>query len=324
MKFYFLIFTLLFALTGFSQVKKVYLTARDKYANNPRKAVAYALIEKLNDSTYQISKFNMQNFILTKGAYKDTAMKIPNGEFSFYLRNGAFMIGGDGTDTINYIVTTGYYVNGLMNGLWTDFFRPGRKQYLYTYKNGKLDGLYQEFDFYTGDIREEGNFIDQKKEGEWNSYKTGYSKPVYSETYSGDKLIKTIYHKKGAKPAVNLDKYIQNALSDYIDFLKSEGIVVQLSLTEQGKVDGIMGFNKPLNQDLQDLIKTAFLKSPNFNPGLFDEVPVRQMYFYNFKFGSSVDDTDNAERGRTIIQSRHANDIGRGLNNVGIGKPVYN
>ncbi|HEY4195784.1 MAG TPA: hypothetical protein VGM63_09635, partial [Mucilaginibacter sp.] len=172
MKSYWLILVaLLFTIKGFSQVSKVYITSEGKFSDSPPKAVSYILVEKVSDTAYLVKNFDMHDTMLMQGYYKDAQLKIPHGRF-YYYNKPKMNVKARGTllyvDTNNYVKSTGFFVNGSKTGKWLEYVRRGLKDCEYTYENDKLNGLFQEFNVSTGDISQEGDFFDDKQEGDWD------------------------------------------------------------------------------------------------------------------------------------------------------------
>lgn len=316
-----------FSLNGFSQVKKLYLNSSGKIVNEAKKAAFYILSDKTNDTAYFIRKYDIDNDILFKGTFRDSVMKTPNGKFYFYAKSKLISLTGSSeNNTGSFIVLAGSFLNGRRDGTWIEYIDSKTKSQLYTFKNDELNGRYEEYNLNSGSVSLAGNFENNIMEGEWNGYEKDSLKATYTDLYHHGKLVKSIYHSWMAKPSPALDKYIVTALDPFTDFLKDQGIIVDLSVTADGRVDQIVGTNKPVDSNVLEQLKSAFLKAPNFEPALLYDRPVGQIYHYNFKF--IFDRIKNGQPGPFESASHTGNTsgfpdyFGRRLKGFGIGKPI--
>ncbi|MDP9048534.1 MAG: hypothetical protein M3N14_10380, partial [Bacteroidota bacterium] len=241
MKFYLLIFFVLICSSlGFSQVSKVYITSKGNFSDNPKKSVSYVLIEKIADSAYMVREFDMHDTILNKGTYKDAAMTIPNGRFSYYAKEHVDdRIKNDlHVDTNTYLKSTGFFVDGIKAGTWIEYARRNVKSCMYTYQGGKINGLFQLYHFkFNNYVTEDGYYINDKREGEWRTY--GYDTlktPVVTTIYKNDKVIKTIRHIYQADFSESLEYYLTEKLTRYIDILKDHEINAEIIIDINGRV----------------------------------------------------------------------------------------
>jgi len=326
MKFYHLVFPiLLFTLNSFSQVNKAYITKDGKFSDSPQKAISYILVQKLSDTAYLMSKFDMRDTLMIRGSYKDSRLTTPHGKFYYYYKRKVDDRLKDvlHVDTNSYLQYSGFFFNGQKTGKWVEYAKRGIKGCIYSYENDKLNGLFQSFDAKSGTILQEGNFNNDKQEGEWNTYLPDSEKPIYTEIFKEDKLIKTIIHLKNAQPTVDLGFYLRKSLRHYKDSLVNKGLIVTMSVSEEGKVDAVK-FSVPLTQDMNKAVTDAFLNYPKFHPCQYDGKAIRQICVFNFAT-MGVEDMITQQRtaSAAYLLSRHTNEIGRGLNNVGFGKPIH-
>src|SRR5690606_38124495 len=63
----------------------------------------------------------------------------------------------------------GTYVNGVEEGEWTSWFENGQQKTIGTFKAGKMDGLWRGW-FPNGDPDYEGNYKDDLEHGPWKLY----------------------------------------------------------------------------------------------------------------------------------------------------------
>lgn len=115
------------------------------------------------------------DYTLTKGKYKNN---LKEGKYEEYYPG-----------LKNKLIAN--YKNGLLEGLYSEYNNQGRisntKNYAIISENGKdvsvLHGKTTFFD-YNGNVSEEGNYVNGKKEGIWNSYSAG--KLVKSVTWKNN------------------------------------------------------------------------------------------------------------------------------------------
>jgi len=286
MKFYLFVAIILSISTfGFSQTQKFYIDANKHLSTDSSKGVSYVSIEKVNESDYFISNYEMSGVPILKGHYKDLTMKIPNGKFVYYSK----IIGNRkyfNTDSFFFAKQTGYYKNGLKTGTWISYFRVGVKRDSVNYENNLLNGPCKYYEINTGKVDYEGIYLKGQMDGQWNQYQRDEANPIFSQFYTNGKLIKTIYHTKKPKVPDGFDGYIESNLKQYIDTLKDKGIVVTFSVTEKGRIVSLIKVNKPLSDEYIIAIKYVLFNAPDFQPALHDDMPIRQIYYYNFSFGA--------------------------------------
>jgi antitoxin component YwqK of YwqJK toxin-antitoxin module len=320
------VFTLLVifgvVLTGFGQTKKMFVDSKGKISPDSVKAVAYITEEKIGDSAFVITKYDLKRQPLSRGPYKDSLMAIRNGKFFIYGRyKNQNLETKETTDGLVYLASSGVYLNGVRTGAWLVYDFSGVKMEQFTFENGVLNGPYTRFNVNTGATEEEGNFVNGRREGNFDVYRYKDPKPDYTIVYNKNHPVKTIFHNQKAVAADNLDRYIARTLENYIDTLKAMQIVANLAVSSSGKVDSVISFNKPLPDYISQAVKTAFSTAPVFTPGTQNDLPVKQDYHYNFRYGATLPESRTTNNINSAYAS-HADLIGRGLNQVGIGKPV--
>ncbi|MCR8560500.1 hypothetical protein KXD93_22795 [Mucilaginibacter sp. BJC16-A38] len=286
MKFFItLALSILFALSGFCQAGKVYVTSGGKLTADPKHAVAYNLIEKIDDSTYRVRKYNMRDTIIYQGIYKDELMTIPNGRFVYYTKNSIpFNLSGIvRADTSNYISEVGYFSNGNKTGMWVEFEKRNTKRCSYIYKNNKLNGIYTRYHKYFNDyVLEEGNYADDKKEGEWNFY--GYDTlktPLVTRFYKDDKLLKETIHIKLAYFPGDLSKYIRQKFH-IPDTIKNWSVETEITVTDKGEIKNPKLIKSSLSSNINSILLTKLVSMPRFIPEIHDGNPKEMRYKFIF------------------------------------------
>ena len=125
------------------------------------------------DTSNVVSKF-------PNGFKKTVGRKGGNGPYIRYYENGQIMESGN-------------YVNGKLDGLWTEYYIGGQTKIKIAYSNDVLNGIYEKYyengelkysgeyvngkrhgdflrQFPNGETRETRSYINGKKDGEWTEY----------------------------------------------------------------------------------------------------------------------------------------------------------
>lgn len=277
----FIVLGLLSIINCSAQVHKVYTDSKGNLGVDRRKAVSYMLIRKNADSDFSVQKYNMRDTILMKGNYKDSSLSVPNGKFVFYKKRiiPERLKGTMSTDTNNYVEGLSYYSNGAKTGMWVEFSGHNVKRSTYVYKNNKLNGTYQRFHrFISNYVLEEGEFIDDKKEGEWNFY--GYDTmktPLVTQLFKGGKLQKQINHIKLAYFSGDPNKYLRKSLK-IPDTIKTWHVEVEVVITAKGDLQNPKLIRSSLITSINNALLSALLTLPKFIPEFHDGTPISGKY----------------------------------------------
>lgn len=127
------------------------------------------------------------------------------GEYDHGKKTGLRIV-----DSIDYngakIHDSTYFINGLRDGISVQF-KNGKRFAETFWWQGKRNGSYKEYDLTSGQLRIQGSYIDDKRDGEWREYQNGklfrvsdYEKGIHaanSITYGNDttqvKVIESYY-----------------------------------------------------------------------------------------------------------------------------------
>jgi len=299
-KLFFIFFLLVFAcFFADAQSGRVYLTGSGEITTNGQLATSYAEIAQLpGDSAWMVRQFDLKNVPLSIGYYKDAQMTIPHGKFTYYHKvasgPGFILMGKLVVDSVNCVMTSGYYINGVKTGVWLDYYNNGPKSTLRTFKENLLDGLYQTYSE-SGKVVTEGYYVNNKREGDWCNLGED-STSLYTNIYKHDKIVKQIdyvhtvaYAKlnKSATPRFDFEKYISHIADPYTYPISNGRLVVSFTVTKGG-----VAINpkvvKSYEQQFDNLIIQAILNCPKWEPALSKGQPVDQVQFYTINIVNSA------------------------------------
>jgi antitoxin component YwqK of YwqJK toxin-antitoxin module len=268
---------------GIAQTTKIYKTTTNAFTDDSTIAKSYVLINKLDDTSYMTSEYNMLNELMERGMYKDKSLQIPNGKFYYYT---VYVVTPG--DSVNpriaepYLRKSGYFTNGARNGTWLLYRYDGKKYVVDHYVNDKLNGLHQMIGEDGTTTIEEGMYVNGKKEKEWNYHRIGFEKPTMTQIYSHDKLVnETIRY----KPFVIDDEFyrsLKKSLKQYIDILKYQEIKLTFLVSETGKIDSIK-LETQVDPIIHDEIINAFSNVPHLRPSTFDGKPLSEKGDFNLE-----------------------------------------
>jgi antitoxin component YwqK of YwqJK toxin-antitoxin module len=116
---------------------------------------------------------------------KEMTDGIENGIERFYDKTGR-------------IIAETFYKNGKIDGKSFFYYERGEETFLSVahYKDGELNGEYSEI-FGDGSIKTKGKYIEGKKEGIWESYKSDKTRRPTEEYKDGTLIRKITYHSNG-------------------------------------------------------------------------------------------------------------------------------
>ncbi len=289
MKYIFLPFTLLIlAVSAFGQASKIYITSDNKYSYDAVNAVSYILVSKTPDSLYFVRQFNMKDSIELEATYVDNQLSVQHGEYKLYrwekqVRTTKFDYNTKKLDTLivqgkNYLSTKGYYINGIKEGEWIDYYRDGCRQKLNTFHAGKLNGSFKMYG--PGNtISIEGGYLNDKLNGIWYNFSfkgdtSGidyYSDGVLKKhiSYLSDKKFKS--HFKLGMPSYDLSYYINKKISkeDRDTIYKNYYGKYTFTLTKEGKLTNAI-IERVNNLKVDTDIIEIFLAGSLWKPATID------------------------------------------------------
>jgi hypothetical protein len=166
---------MLFSMLGLkAQVKTIYYLGEKVMLDTTLAsslATSFAIYGKLtNDSLYSFKRYDIRNNLMITGSFKDEALSIPHGKFTYYSDVETF------NDTHNtvfpyadkniFVSEEGQYDNGLSIGKWIGYYPDGKIFATVNFQNGLKQGEFVAYDE-NGRVQTFGIFKDDKKEGEW-------------------------------------------------------------------------------------------------------------------------------------------------------------
>lgn len=274
--FLFLSFLFICIIQVNAQVHKRYIDGNYKFIKDKdsTKSYGYVLYEKFEqDSTvvWSAVRYDKYHNLLFKGFYLDEELTILHGKVVYYqtvIEQKSIGEHAVSIDTVMKVKITGFYDNGIKEGIWTTYYANGVKESSANYENNYRNGLYESFDDH-GIIYSRGNYLDQVKEGDWyfyNADSTIHTRKVYKY----DRLIDTKeYGNEGLKYAAyprynfkyHLSKYLKNKRIPTV----MGGAVISFTIDENGNIIKpklLTGVNAEFDKALIDAISN----SPKWEP----------------------------------------------------------
>jgi hypothetical protein len=201
--FLFIVVSLLFK-TSFAQLKPIYFKG-DEITTDSTKATSYAIYGKLStEDLWLLKRYDLYNSLMVTGSFKDAAMKIPHGKFTYYEYVDVF---NSASNTFfkfkgreRFTSGSGSFTDGLQSGTWLIFYPDGKVFTFSNFVNGLLHGPYRKYNK-KGVMEIGGNYINGKKDGEW-SFSSGLHKVVFQldtvkSSIKDKKLIRREYGNSG-------------------------------------------------------------------------------------------------------------------------------
>jgi antitoxin component YwqK of YwqJK toxin-antitoxin module len=277
MKYFMLALLLFIVMPSFAQIKRAFLTAEGKYTAKPKRAASYVLIQKLDDSAYVVRLYDMHDTVLMQGTFKDELMTIPEGKFFFYRKDHYNMkfrtiSDADKPDTNNYISQIGYFLNGSLNGTWISYSSSGIVGSVVTFENGKRNGLYQ---YYMDGNLLEGNFVDNKKEGNWHKHRMADSLLLEEAEFKHDSLIDKHIYWISAIEQNDLNTFLIKQLRKYRKKLTDNYPIIKYTINKKGRIVSPQ-IIKGVSPEINSAIINALVDAPVYYPATYNYLPVEQ------------------------------------------------
>lgn len=301
---------------SYAQNSKFFLDKDDQITDSV-KAKSYMILyeRKLTDTVYYMKQFSLENLLMVEGSFKDEALSVPHGIYSYYIihretKNGSFSKANNYQDTSyhkplsHYLDARGLFINGKMNGEWLHFFSNGDVKRVETFKDEVLDGTYREF-WGNAKMMLSGNYKNNKREGVWLQ-DGGLYEVTYKEGKSESKKLNKDIQSQQEKEKKELDKKLKEAskydvqarpkgdfrseLRNFMSFNNYNSIIneeakVRFIVKEDGKI------SEPTVTGLSDMtlvskIKEFFLTANSWYPGTtgIDKKPVVNFVVYSLRY----------------------------------------
>jgi len=277
MKYFYTLTLIVLFNSAFGQLSRAFITKEGKYSNDPKGAVSYILIQKLDgDSAFAVRQYDMHDTIMTSGMYKDELLTIPNGKFVFYHKEHlSEKFKKDfptlAKDTNNYVENAGYYLNGKREGTWLHYSSKGVIAQRSTYVNDKMNGPFSTFQGGELGYRSEGTMVDNVLEGKYYVYNAD-SLLLAESDYVHNKEVKQTMHVVEATESDKFHSYMQKSLEKFKTQLAANAPEVRYVVTKTGAIKEIQ-IVKGIAPDIDAAILAALAKAPTFTPGTYDGAP---------------------------------------------------
>jgi antitoxin component YwqK of YwqJK toxin-antitoxin module len=233
-----ILFVLLFGiLTVKAQSYKIYIDNYGAKADSIN-AKSYMVVTRVSDTDWLAKQYLMNNIIKCLGTYKDQNLTTPNGKFTYYNQNKSQGVDAKNADTINYVQMSGYFIDGLKTGTWTTYFKNGNIEYINNYKNDKLNGLYESYNYDSNTILIKGYYADNKRNGEWDTFNP-HGDIIEANIIKDDNLVSSHTVKIsyiGAEPRYGLYDYLDKNLKSLVSSNYGGKISVDFKLLQMGKL----------------------------------------------------------------------------------------
>jgi len=250
-----------------AQINKKFYNKNGKETKDSTKAVAYLLYQKTDqDSVWSAVMLDMHRRPIFKGSYLDEELTIPVGKFVTYqnvVHQHKVSEHQSSLDTVIAVKQTGYYINGLKEGIWITYFPNGNKQSIKTFENNELNGLFEEYDD-NEIIFSRCNYIKGLREGDSYIFRADSSVASYNKFWHGNSIESKEYDAKEqfyhAYPGFNFNYHV-------LKYLKKTGlppahgnVVVAFTVTAEGKLtkpEVQMGVNPMLDEAVVEAINNS-------------------------------------------------------------------
>lgn len=237
------------------------------------KAVFYIISNKVSDTAWVVSQYEMDNTLDLMSTYKDETLGVPHGAFAIYEKDsakGIHVTGGDLysiIDTTNHITTTGSYFNGTRSGTWINYFKNGDIEFINTYQNDALNGPYEGYNYDTNTPFIKGNYLNDKREGPWYMLDT-HGNVIETDTYQNGDIIKkdtTPSPYVGSVPPDGFKKYVDQSLGNLIP-IDTKEITIAFTVSVEGKLVNPQIIAGTLGKKNDDKLLTLLISSPLWTP----------------------------------------------------------
>jgi hypothetical protein len=281
------------AISASAQIHKRFLNKNGKIIKDSTKADSYILYQKEGpDSLWSMVKLDMQHLPMEKGTYLDEELTIPHGKFVYY-RTNIIQKKVDAhhslIDTVFTVRLSGYYSNGLKEGIWMTRYPDGNKRGYLTYEQDVLNGLCETYDD-NGKLYSRGNYIKGLREGDWYAFKTDSSiteHQVYVHGWgSFDEQFDEKHQMYSAYPPYNFEYSIKKYLIK-TGLPPSHGdVLVAFTVTIDGKLIN-PEIKMGVNPELDDAILKALNNCPNWAPAKLNNKKIEQKLVLAFNYDIS-------------------------------------
>ena len=290
-----IIFFTCFIITANAQNHKAFLDKKGAQIDSAN-ATSYIIYGKFSDTSWVMKLYSMNNAIVQMGTYKDQNLSISNGKFIYYKDFSKDKKKGNTiVDTLTRVLTEGYFVNNIKTGPWVvyEYFPNGNIQFVKTYQNNVLNGEYKSYNYDFNTILIKGNYIDGKKEGEWDTYDT-HGNIILIENYNAGAVVQRNSTNSVIQGAVPPDGF-NNAIIDNIKSLINDSlngsVVFEVTITTEGKLINphlfMGGISHKIDKQLLDVITASPVWHPTYNTDVNQNIQDDSWIIISIKNGLS-------------------------------------
>ena len=276
-----------------AQVHKRFLDRYGHIEKDSTKAVAYVLYQRTADtSEWSAVWMTKKNVPYKKGYYLDEDLTIANGKVTEYgeaLQQHKIGEHQSTVDTVLVLSQSGYYANGMREGNFIMYnILSGQKLTLETFRDDTLNGRSEWF-FDNGAVRQDGNYENGVRIGDWYTYNPDSSAQVHSYYQDARITKQEIFRDKNKKPLYRA--YCMYDFDGFIEkWLKAAGfpptygaVVVSFTIAADGRLtESKLLFG--LDKNLDEAILAAIKNSPYWVPAKQDNMPVAQQITVAFEY----------------------------------------
>jgi hypothetical protein len=270
-----------------AQIKKRFINEDGKTVKKASRANKYILYESSGDTLWNAATFDMQNYLVQKGSFLDSALTIRQGRFTYYTQTVVQRKIDEhhsSIDTEVYPCEMGYFVNGLKEGTWMYYGYSKIIEGILEYKNNELNGLYEKFDG-NGKIMQRSYYNNGGRVGDSYYFRPDSSiEKIFKfrdGTFVSEKDYPPSEQMFGAGPHYDFIHYIRKNLKKYKLPLLSGMVVIEFTVTTDGILTNpkvLLGVSPELDKSIIDIVNTC----PRWGPATLNKKPVEQKLTLDF------------------------------------------
>lgn len=255
-----------------AQAYKMFLGADDKRADSA-KAISYIIYRKFSDTSWLMQQYDMHNYIMQAGTFKDKELAVAHGKFVYYNHYYTYRLNipklrMQNLDTSNFLHTYGEFKDGQKDGWWVTYFKNGNKAVAEYYRNGVLDGPYLGYNSETGAAFVTGNFVNDRREGKWAMLNTKGDTVQLDNYYHGKIFESTKAMKPYNEPKLTDEfvAFVDKAVHDIVGNDDQFNITVGFDIAADGKPSKPTIVGRGYNKNFDPQLLKALEAGPAWIP----------------------------------------------------------